>query len=140
MSAIITRAPSSRNFRAIPAPKPEAPPVTSAVLPSSRMSFPMMRGDRLQPREAVERLKSLLAAVARQADAAEGQLDAAAGAVVVEKDLARPQPARQPHRPAAVAGPDRGDEAVAGAVGDRHRLVLAVERDDHLDRAEDLLA
>ena len=37
-SAIITRAPSARNFRAIPAPKPEAPPVTSAVLPSSRMA------------------------------------------------------------------------------------------------------
>ena len=40
-SAIITRAPSARNFRAIPAPKPEAPPVTSAVLPSSRMAVPL---------------------------------------------------------------------------------------------------
>ena len=40
MSAIITRAPSAWNFAAIPAPKPEAPPVTSAVLFSSRMAIP----------------------------------------------------------------------------------------------------
>ena len=38
--------------------------------------------------EAVERLEALLAAVAGVADAAEGQLDAAAGAVVVDEDLA----------------------------------------------------
>ena len=33
MSAIITRAPSATNFRTIPAPNPEAPPVTIARLP-----------------------------------------------------------------------------------------------------------
>ena len=41
MSAIITAAPSAMNLRAIPAPKPEAPPVTSAVLPSSRIAPPV---------------------------------------------------------------------------------------------------
>src|SRR6059058_2222466 len=45
-------------------------------------------GDRLQRREAVQRLEALLAAVARVLDAAERQLDAAAGAVVVDEHLA----------------------------------------------------
>ena len=72
-------------------------------------------------------------------DAAERQLDAAAGAVVVDEHLAAAQRPRHPHLPGAVAGPDAGDQAVLGAVGDLDRLRLAVEGDQHLHRAEDLL-
>ena len=42
----------------------------------------------LQPREAVKRLETLFASVARLAAAAEGQFDAAAGAVIVDEALA----------------------------------------------------
>src|SRR6188472_1246333 len=98
-----------------------------------------MDRDRLQRREAVERLEALLAAVARVLHAAEGQLDAAARAVVVDEDLAAAQRPRHPHLPAAVAGPHARDETVPGAVGYRDGLGLAVERDQHLHRAEDLL-
>ena len=56
----------------------------SHVAPSSAV----LDGHRLQRREAVQRLEALLAPVARGLDAAEGQLDAAAGAVVVDEHLA----------------------------------------------------
>ena len=39
-SAITTRAPSAKNFSTIPAPMPEAPPVTIATLPSSSLTMP----------------------------------------------------------------------------------------------------
>src|SRR4029079_3924403 len=38
-SAMATRAPSRANSSAIPCPKPEAPPVTSATFPCRRISF-----------------------------------------------------------------------------------------------------
>jgi hypothetical protein len=79
--------------------------------------------------EAVQRLEALLAPVARVLDAAEGQLDAAAGAVVVDEHLAAVQLARHAQLAAAVAGPHAGHQAVGGAVGDRQGLGLAVERD-----------
>ena len=78
-------------------------PLSTELLPASRRqqkSAPTGRGagsavpggDGLQAGEAVERLEALLAAVAGVADAAERQLDAAAGAVVVEEDLPGAQP------------------------------------------------
>ena len=67
----------------------------------------------------IQRLEALLAAVARRLDAAERQLDAAAGAVVVDEHLAASQRARQRSCRAAVARPDAGDQAVVGAVGER---------------------
>src|SRR5690606_26596919 len=147
-SATMTRAPSSAKRRAMPAPKPEAPPVTIARLPSSRFDlfFPktltplsVMGRDGLERGEGVERLEPLLATVARFADAAEGQFNPARGAIVVDKDLSGPQPFRQPHLPPAVGGPDPGDQAVVGAVGDGDGVVLGVERNDDDGRAEDFL-
>jgi hypothetical protein len=55
----------------------------------------VLDGHGLQHREAVQRLEALLAPVAAALDAPEGQLDAAAGAVVVDEDLAAAQLARQ---------------------------------------------
>src|SRR5690348_5010957 len=145
-SATTTFAPSATNFLAMPSPNPDAAPVTTAIFPSSRMASPLgktasavLDRDRLQRREAVQRLEPLLATVPGMLDAAERQLDAAAGAVVVDEDLAAPQRPRHPERAAAVARPDAGDEAVLGAVGDPDRVGLVVERDQHLHRSEDLL-
>jgi len=42
MSAITTFAPSFTNFSTIPFPKPEAPPVTMAVLLFKRVKFPLI--------------------------------------------------------------------------------------------------
>ena len=85
--------------------------------------------DRLQRREAVERLEALLAAVARVLDAAERQLDAAAGAVVVDEHLA----AAQRRAPGASGGRRRGSRRrrpgrTAVPLAMRDRLGLAVER------------
>src|SRR5690606_2389736 len=115
-SAIITRAPSAMNLRTMPAPKPEAPPVTIAVLPLSLIGSPVPCRHRLQHREAAQRLHALFAAVPGFADAAEGKLDAAAGAVIVDEDLPRADGFGKPHLPPPVGGPDAGDETVAGAV------------------------
>ena len=49
-------------------------------------------------------------------------------------------PARDPQRPADVAGPDRAGQAVLGVVGQPDRVGLVVERQHRHDRAEDLLA
>jgi len=54
--------------------------------------------DSLQRAEAIERLKPLLTAVARALDAAERQLDAAAGTIVVHEHLTGLDLARDPHR------------------------------------------
>ena len=99
----------------------------------------MPRRDRLQRRETVQRLETLFAAVARFADAAERQLDAAARAVIVEEHLPRAQRLGEPHLPPPVGGPDASHEAVAGPVSDRDRLGLVLKGNDHLDRPEDFL-
>jgi aldehyde dehydrogenase (NAD+) len=59
-------------------------------------------------------------------DPSERQFDAPAGAIVVDEHLARAQRPGEPHLPAPVRGPDAGDQAVAGPVGDRRRLRLDV--------------
>ena len=141
MSATMTCAPSATNFLTMPAPNPDPPPVTMATLSGSLMVLlPQSWLDRhgLQHREPVQRLEALLAAVARVLDAAERQLDAAAGAVVVDEHLAALQPARHAQRPAAVARPYAGHQAIGRAVGDGQRLGLVVEGDHRLHRAEDL--
>src|ERR1051325_6151841 len=89
--------------------------------------------------KAVEGFKALLAAVTRTLDAAERQLDSAAGAIVVDEDRSRLNGARQAELPAAVAGPDSTDKAIGRAVRQVDRLLLAVEGHDDLDRPEDLL-
>ena len=66
---------------------------------------------RLQHAEPVQRFQALLAAVAGFADAAERQLDAAAGAIIVDEHLAGADTLGEPHLPAAIGGPDAGDEA-----------------------------
>src|SRR3954447_8010475 len=81
----------------------------------------MAHHDRLRGRELVEGLEALLAAVAGFLDPAEGQLDAAAGAVGVDEDLAAAHRPRDPRRAPGVAGPDAGDEAVGRAVGEARR-------------------
>src|SRR5918997_3786993 len=57
----------------------------------------------------------------------------------VDRDLAGLQAPGELDRLAHVAGPDRGDQAVVGAVGDLEGLVVVVHRGDPEDRAEDLL-
>src|SRR5215217_8524169 len=89
--------------------------------------------------KAVEGFKALFAAMARTLDAAERQLDSAAGTVVVDEDLSRLNGARQAKLPPAVAGPDSTDKAKGRAVRQIDRLLLAVEGHHDLNRPEDLL-
>ena len=49
------------------------------------------------------------------------------------------EPVRHAMRATHVAGPNAGGEPVLGAVGQRHRLVLGIERHNADDGAEDLL-
>src|SRR6185312_11466472 len=86
-----------------------------------------------------ERLEALLAAVAGALDAAERQLDAAAGAEIVDEDLPGFERPRKAQLPPAILRPDAGDEAVGRAVGDADRLVLLAEADGAEHRAEHLL-
>src|SRR5215216_805277 len=95
--------------------------------------------NRLGRCKAIEGFKPLLATVARALDAAERQLDSAAGAVIVDEDLSRLNRARQTELPPAVAGPDSTDKAKGRAVRQIDRLPLAVEGHDHLDRPENFL-
>ena len=60
--------------------------------------------------------------------------------VRVHRQVAGLDAARDPQRPADVAGPDRAGQAVLGVVGHRDRVGLVVERQHRDDRAEDLLA
>src|SRR5690606_38777037 len=58
--------------------------------------------------------------------------------VVVDPHAPRLDLARGPSRPVHVPAPGGGGEPVGGVVGQREALVVAVERQDHQDRAEDL--
>ena len=99
----------------------------------------MQRRHRFKRRKPVKRLEPLLAPVPRKAGAAERQFDPAPCPVVVQKNLPRVQFSRHPHLPRPVAGPDRGDQAIVRAIGNRDRLVFVVKRDDHLNRPEYLV-
>ena len=57
----------------------------------------MPDGDGLQRSEAIQRLESLFTAVAAGLDAAERQFNPAAGAVIVDEDLAGAHRARHAH-------------------------------------------
>jgi hypothetical protein len=65
MSATITLAPSAANFRAMPAPKPEPAPVTTAVLPSSRIAPASVFPRPILPRIAATRKPLELPAAGR---------------------------------------------------------------------------
>src|SRR6478735_10659570 len=95
--------------------------------------------DRLGHRELFQRDDALLAAVTALAGAAEGQFDAAAGAIAVDEDLAGAHALRDALLAPAVLGPDGGDEAIIGAVGGLDRVVLVLEGEGGEDGAEDLL-
>src|SRR5687767_10681261 len=98
-----------------------------------------MDRDRLQGREPVQRLEAFLAPVPAVLDAAERQLDTAARAVVVDEDLTALNLPRQPHLPAAVAGPYAGHQAVGSAVCEAQRVRLVDEGLHHQDRTENFL-
>jgi cytochrome c553 len=106
---------------------------------AAQCASPVRDRDGLDGGEALQPLEGLLAAVARVLHAAEGQFDAAAGAVVVDEDLAGVDAVRHTQRAAAVARPDRGGQAVGRAVGQRRGFVLAVEGEGRQHRAEDLV-
>src|ERR1700728_1501659 len=126
-SAIATRAPSWAKRRAMPSPKPDAPPVTIATFPGSRSA--MEGGHRFYPAEGIERFKAFFPAMAGAADAAERQFHTARRAVIVHEHLARPHRARQTHGATAIARPHPGDQPVGRAIGDLDRLVFGIERD-----------
>src|SRR5262245_9954706 len=86
-----------------------------------------------------ERLEALLAPMTRALDAAERQLDAAAGAEIVDEDLARFERSREAQLAPAILRPDAGDKPVGRAVGDGDRLLLLAKADRAQDGAEDLL-
>src|SRR6185295_6367790 len=86
----------------------------------------------------IEGRRPQLAADAATLDAAERHLQVDAPARVDRKD-ARLDGARHPQRAADVARPQRAGEAVEGGVGEPHRLLLGVERQDGHYGPEDLL-
>src|SRR5438093_11587020 len=96
--------------------------------------------DRLDLGVGPQGLEALLAAVAGALVSAERQLDAAAGAVGVDVDLAGADLAGEPVRDPDVARPHGGDQSVIGGVRGADRLVGVAERRNGEDRAEHLLA
>ena len=73
----------------------------------------------------------------RFTDSSERQLDAAAGAVIVEEHLACAQRLGEPHLPPPVGRPDPGHEAVTGPIGDCRGLDFVIDGNDDLDGPED---
>src|SRR5580765_8492076 len=69
---------------------------------------------------------------------APGRLDVG-GLHVVDPHDARAQILDRAHRAEDVARPDGGGESEVGVVGDAQRVLFAVERDDAVDRPENLL-
>ena len=96
--------------------------------PDHRLEFAV----RVQPERAA------VAADAAVLEAAERRLGVALDGV--DADVAAAQPGGQRPGAARVGAEDVVVEAVRGAVGDPHRLVLVVEGQGHDDRAEHLLA
>ena len=143
-----TCAPSSTNRRTVARPMPEHPPVTTATLPSRRpamvlssLSQPVVADDEdvLLLGERVRGVRAELAAEPGLLVAAERR-PVAHRRVRVHAEVAGLDAARDPQRPADVAGEDRAGQAVLGVVGQRDRLLLVVERHHRDDRPEDLLA
>src|SRR5450830_219380 len=88
----------------------------------------MLDCDGLEYGKSIERFKALFAAMTTGLDAAERQLDAAAGTVIVDEYLTAADGACHAHLTAAVAGPDAGDQTEIGAIGQRDRIGFIVER------------
>src|SRR5579885_704426 len=95
----------------MPCPNPEAAPVMSAYLPASRWArLAMPRYHRLQGGERAQGFHALFATEARTADATERQLHAAGRAVVIEEDLACPEPVGQAHQAGVTRRPYSRDQ------------------------------
>ena len=158
-SPMTTVAPSSANRRTVARPMPLHPPVTTATLPanlpvmlsSSAFSASSVSASVLSVRQSVL-MKTFLTSV--NASSASGPSSrpepgllepaerrrVAHRRVRVDRQRAGLDAARDPQRPAHVAGPDRPGQAVLGVVGHRDRVGLVVERQHRDDRPEDLLA
>src|ERR1700712_2453025 len=87
----------------------------------------------------VERFDAFFSPVAAVLPAAEGGLDGVGGPGV-DEDLPGLDAFADGDGSADVGRPNSGDEAVFGVVGDVHRFVVGVERDDDEDRPEDLFS
>src|SRR5918994_1857465 len=111
-------------------------PIRGYVSSALRAVF---EGDGLDLAVLVEGFVALFAAVPALFEAAEGELDAAAGAVGVDVDLTGAQLVGEPVSRGDVAGPDGGDQAVVRAVGDAGGLLRVVEGRGDQHGAEDLL-
>src|SRR4051812_5121892 len=94
---------------------------------------------RLGLAEVMQGGETFLASVAALARTAERKLDARSGAVAVDEQLSRADTSPEPHLPCAVARPGGRHQAVVGAVGERHGIVLVIEGERDEDRSEDLL-
>jgi len=93
---------------------------------------------RLGLEELLEPRLAHLPADAGLLEPAEGHVGTEPGAAV-DADGAGPDPARDREGTVAVAAEHRARQAVDRVVGDPHRVVVAVVRDDHQHRPEDLL-
>src|SRR5256714_8663260 len=109
-------------------------------MPPEVAGEPRLPGDKLDVGALVKAELRVRAAEARVLDAAPRALaGAVAERVVVGPDHARLDPAGDPLALLAIRGPDRGAEAELGVVGQLHRLLVGIDRDDRQHRAEDLL-
>ncbi len=84
--------------------------------------------DGLQRGKPIERLKTLLASVARFFHAAEWQFDTAASAVIIDEYLTGMDSAGQTELTSAIIGPDPADKAIGRPIGYRDSFFFGVER------------
>src|SRR5580765_1443256 len=94
--------------------------------------------DILRLREELQRFEAPLPPHSALLHPAEGNTEVAKKPAV-DPDRAGVEGGRHTMRALEVARPHRGGEAVARGVGERDRLVIAVERGDRDDRPEDLV-
>src|SRR5690606_35632564 len=85
--------------------------------------------DVLHLRVGAEGVDALLPAVSAVLEPTEGKHGAVAGTEAVHVDLSRIDALGHPHTATQIARPDERAEAVLGAVGDAHGILLIVEGD-----------
>src|SRR4030095_7309600 len=141
MSLTTTFAPSAAKRLAMPSPNPDPAPVTMEILPASRIPpLSMLQHDGLEHGKSAQRLKSLFAPVPGMLHPAERQLDPAAGAIAVHKNLTAANRTRHPHLPGPIACPDAGDKPERRPVRDADGVGFVLERERGQHGAEHFVA
>ncbi len=98
----------------------------------------MQGRDRFQLGKAIERLEPFLSAMPGFPNATKWQFNTASGTVIIDEHLASPQGLGQSHLSTPITRPDTGHQTIFGAVCDPNGLCFILERDQNLNRSENL--